>query len=73
MKTFSNKPVGLMAMMTVLSMWTVACEPSKPANYTTDLTQCNLTAKTCQESIACENEVRAKYKRPLRDASKGCE
>lgn len=72
MKTFSNKPVALMAMISVMSMWMVACEPSKPAKYTTDLAACNQLAKTCEESIKCENEVRKANGRPLRDPSKGC-
>ncbi len=72
MKTFSNKPVSVMAMMTVMSMWMVACEPSKPAKYTTDLQACNQLAKTCEESIACENKNREANGRPLRDPKKGC-
>ena len=37
---------------------------AKPAVYEGELTACNQTAKTCEESIRCENEVRAKQKPP---------
>lgn len=33
----------------------------RSASYGAELEECNLTAKTCEESIACENKVRAKY------------
>ena len=72
MKTFSNKPVTVMAMLTIASMLVVACENPKPAKYTLDLTYCNQTSKTCEESIACENKIRAANNRPLRDPAKGC-
>lgn len=37
----------------------------RPASYGAELTRCNVEAKTCQESIDCENQVRLKY--PLAD------
>lgn len=40
----------------------------KPKDYEAELIACNALATTLDESIACENEVRAKYRRPLRDA-----
>jgi hypothetical protein len=52
-----------------------ACSASpavKPAAYGFELEECSRTAKTCDESIACENAVRGKYGRPLRDPKVGC-
>jgi len=40
--------------------------------YGLALEKCNERASTCAESIACENEVRVEYARPLRDPAKGC-
>lgn len=56
-----------------------ACVPAsvptpspKALTYTVELEECNRTAKTCEQSIACENDVRTRYKRfPLRTG--GCE
>jgi hypothetical protein len=72
MKTFSNKPMILFAALVLMSMDAVACWASRPASYTSQLADCTEKSKTCEESIACENEVRVKYKRPLRDADGGC-
>lgn len=44
---------------------------AKPAAYGVELEECNRTAKTCEESIRCENQVRARYGRPPRTG--GCE
>ena len=52
-----------------LAIKLTACAPSpsaKPAEYGAELAACNLTAKTCKESVDCENRVRVKYSRPLR-------
>lgn len=38
----------------------------KAAIYEFELTACSQKAATLRESIACENEVRARYGRPLR-------
>jgi hypothetical protein len=56
-----------------------ACTPHKPPtpspkalSYTVELEECNRTTKTCEQSIACENDVRTRYRRfPLRTG--GCE
>lgn len=51
-----------------------ACVPhqaARPAAYSVELEECNRKAKTCAESIACENNVRARYGRPARTG--GCE
>jgi uncharacterized lipoprotein YbaY len=52
----------------------VACSspPPKPATYGAELAACTATSSSCEASIACENEVRARYGRAPRDASKGC-
>jgi len=46
------------------------CAPStaRPAAYGAELTACTTTSATLEASIACENGVRARYGRPLRDA-----
>lgn len=41
---------------------------SKPAKYEARLIECNQLSRTLDESIACENDVRAEFHRPLRDA-----
>jgi hypothetical protein len=38
--------------------------------YTGALVACNKTSSTLEESIKCENDVRAQFHRPLRDAGK---
>lgn len=38
----------------------------KAAIYELELTSCSQRSATLRESIACENEVRARYGRPLR-------
>lgn len=55
-----------------------ACSPApttpspKALTYTGELEECTRKSRTCEESIACENEVRTRYKRfPLRTG--GCE
>lgn len=54
----------------------LGCERAAPTarvvTYGFELEDCNDKATTCAESIACENEVRRRYNRPLRDATKGC-
>ena len=56
----------------------LACEPKLPTptpktiSYGIMLEECNRTANTCEESIYCENEARAKYNRPLRNVEEGC-
>jgi hypothetical protein len=47
--------------------------PARVISYGFELEECTRKADTCQQSIACENEVRTRYSRPLRDASKGCQ
>ena len=56
---------------------TPACEPAKPieqpenpAIYEFELTQCTANSDTLTASILCENEVRARHKRPPRKLPK---
>ncbi len=63
----------------VLVVAVPACTPSTtkraatPAEYGAELAACSVSSTTCDQSIACENELRAKHKRPLRDPAKGCD
>lgn len=50
----------------------IACWTSRPASYGAQLEECNRNAKSCEESVRCENGVRAKYNRPARDLDAGC-
>lgn len=43
-----------------------------PIGYGTSLVECNDRARTCQESIECENKWRASKGRALRDVDAGC-
>ena len=61
-------PTTIALVLLVAACHTVA----KPAAYGAELAECSRTAETCEQSIACENETRARYGRPLRDATKGC-
>ena len=70
---FSNKPIIVFALLSLMTMANVACWTSRPASYSAQLADCTAKSSTCEESIACENEVRAKYNRPLRDADAGCQ
>lgn len=47
------------------------CSPSnaRPTAYGAELQACTESSKTLAESIVCENGVRTRYGRPLRDAS----
>lgn len=44
-----------------------------PADYGARLAECSRVSKTCDESIACENKLRAEKGRPLRDPRGGCQ
>ncbi len=59
-----------MKKLSILCLLLVACAHivSRPAAYTTELEECNRKSNTLKESVDCENEVRIKYNRPLRDA-----
>jgi len=48
----------------------IGCKPgdAKPAAYSAELAECNRSAQTLQDSIACEDRVRVRYGRPVRDA-----
>ena len=56
----------------VMTAATTACsskpppEPETPALYELELTACTAKSDTLTASILCENEVRARYKRPSR-------
>ncbi len=58
----------------VASCGNVSKEPAtnRADQYGDELKDCNLDAGTCLQSIECENRVRAKYGRPMRDLGKGC-
>ncbi len=49
-----------------------AANLARPAAYGAELEECNRTAQSCDESIACENLVRARYGRAPRSAKEGC-
>lgn len=64
--------LGLLAA----AAWLHGCKPAQAAdvaNYGVALEECNRVAKTCADSISCENAVRATHGRPLRDVDAGCE
>jgi hypothetical protein len=68
----------------LLAVLLVACTPPKAATYGAELAACTASAKArqtqgattdaeaCQESIACENAVRARYDRPARRFALDC-
>lgn len=43
-----------------------AAKGARPATYEAELVACNQIARSLYESIACENEARKRYGRPLR-------
>jgi hypothetical protein len=59
-----------MIRLTIVLIAIAGCEPryAKPAAYGAELAACSETSTSLAESIACENGVRARYGRPLRDA-----
>ncbi len=61
------------ALLFALALVGCAHSLERPATYSGELGACTATSKTCAESIACENDVRAKYKRELRDPKAGCQ
>jgi hypothetical protein len=53
-----------------------SCVPSgtaRPAAYEAELVACSDRATSLAESIRCENEVRARYGRPLRSLDGGAQ
>lgn len=65
----SNSVLLVIALFAIVDL---ACAPvrARSVTYGVDLTECNRKATTCEESIACENVIRAKENRPLRTG--GC-
>lgn len=61
-----------MKRTTGLLLLLAGCVAGKPATYQAELVDCNRTATSCAESIACENRLREREHRPLRDADGGC-
>lgn len=63
--------LGLLAA----AVWLHGCKPSTaaPAAYGAELADCNRLARTCAESINCENVARKLRGRPLRDVDAGCD
>lgn len=59
------------AFCALLSQWGCNATTSRPAAYEAALVACNEWADTLAESIDCENKVRRKFGRPLRDAGEG--
>lgn len=53
-------------ILAALSGCASAAPAARPAAYETELVVCNRTARSMYESIACENDVRARYGRPRR-------
>jgi hypothetical protein len=82
--------VGVVVLASSLAFGaTYACEPARPVAYGAELALCTAAAdarldaggitkrEACDDSIRCENEVRARYPknggpRPLRDIDAGC-
>ena len=68
--------LSLLSLSAVAAPILLACSPPVPSGksmtYGFELEECNRNAKTCAESIACENEARKRYTRPLRDVDGGC-
>ncbi len=62
--------------LTIVVMSAVSCGPSPVAleggKYSVGLEECSRTASNLCESIACENDLRAKSKRPLRTVPAHC-
>jgi hypothetical protein len=59
----------LVAAAAVGALSYCACVPAssaRPAAYGAELTDCSETSGTLEESVACENRVRARYGRPAR-------
>jgi hypothetical protein len=53
-----------------IAVFLIACVPqasdARATAYEAELVACNRTANSLQESIDCENSVRARYGRPFR-------
>ncbi len=63
----------LIGIVIAIAHLLAGCTPNiaRPAAYGAELEECSRKAATCDESIACENKVRARYGRPARTG--GCE
>jgi hypothetical protein len=57
---------ALMSFAVALLVGACASSLEKPRDYEAELIACNALATSLDESIACENDVRARYRRPLR-------
>jgi hypothetical protein len=65
---------GGVALFTLGALQVVSCAAPPPvALYGPGLVICNEKAKTCEESIRCENDLRKANNRPLRDIDAGCQ
>lgn len=64
------KPNRIVPATLLVALLVTACAASIPpsATYGVRLEECNRNAKTRAESEACEDALRAEYKRPPRDA-----
>ncbi|HKN66792.1 MAG TPA: hypothetical protein VJW73_10965 [Gemmatimonadaceae bacterium] len=58
------------ALVLFLAGCATAAPLVNPTDYAAKLEECSRNAKTCDESIACENKLRASLGRPLRTG--GC-
>jgi len=65
--------VNLLLVLLLVLMLACSSPPHRSVGYGLELTKCNENAKTCTDSIVCENAVRAREGRPLRDVDAGCE
>ncbi len=59
-----------MWILAIIALVMVSCatENVRPAAYGAELAACTEKSATLTESIECENKVRTRYGRPLRDA-----
>ncbi len=61
------KSMKLCLILIMITGCAAAAVTARPAAYDTELDNCNKQAATYEESVACENKVRAKYNRQARD------
>lgn len=69
-RQFVTAGLAVFALLFIVARCTGCTEPhyARPAAYGVELADCSESSATLADSIACENRVRARYGRPLRDA-----
>lgn len=55
----------------ICAMALAGCFGARAATYESELVLCNQQAPTLRASIECENDVRARYRRPPRPLNDG--